>query len=169
MKGQLNSATGILFAAIIFAVGPDASADSNVTSRLEALQVSIDATGKESFAPAAQVKPGDLIEYRLVYDNTGKDPASQLAVNGPVPKGTAYVTGSASSPVKHELKFSYDGGKSWVTTPPLRTVRAPDGKASERPAPVEEITNVEWLAREPLKPGGEQAYRYRVRVTAAEQ
>ena len=81
----------------------------------------------------------------------------------------AKETGSAVSVVRSDLKFSYDGGKTFVSTPPIRTVRSPDGKATEVPAPVEEITNLEWLAREPLKPGSEQDYRYRVRVTPTPQ
>jgi len=168
MKGLHNQAWRLLAAFALASVSWAVVADASVTSRLEALQVSADASGTESFAAAGEVKPGDLIEYRLIYENAGKDPASQLAVNGPIPKGTVYVPGTAISAVKNDLKFSYDGGKSWVVSAPLRVIRGADGKASEQPAPPEEITNIEWLVREPLKPGSQQAYRYRVRVTAVQ-
>lgn len=147
-------------------VASAAQAEGPVSSRLEALKVTADAGGQESFAAAGEVAPGDLIEYRLTYANSGKSAVSQLAVNGPVPKGTAYVPGSASTAVRHELRFSYDNGQTWLATPPLREIRAADGKTLKRPAGPEEITNVEWQVREPLKVGATQAYRYRVKVLA---
>lgn len=147
-------------------LGASALAQGPVTSRLEAMKVTRDAAGAEAFAPAGEVAPGDLLEYRLVYANTGSSGISQLTVNGPVPKGTAYQPNSASAATRHTLRYSYDGGKTWVTTPPLREVRAADGEVRREPVPPEEITNIAWQVQEPLKAGSSQTYRYRVRVLA---
>lgn len=166
MKGSWHFAAQLAVTTALCVAAATARAD--VSSRLEAVNVTADANGKEHYAAAAAVKPGDLIEYRLVYENTGTAGVSQFTVNGPIPKGTVYVAGSATSAVKHGLKFSYDGGQSWAATPPLRAVRGADGKVREVPAPTEEITNIEWLAQEPLPAGAAQTYRYRVRVTAAQ-
>lgn len=165
MKSWLSGVTSVALIAASLSMGA-VRADGPVSSRLEALKVTADASGQESFVAAGEVAPGDLIEYRLTYANSGKTAVSQLAVNGPVPKGTTYVPGSASTTVRHELKFSYDNGQTWLSTPPVREVRAADGKTQQRPAGPEEITNVEWQVREPLKVGSTQAYRYRVKVLA---
>ena len=141
---------------------------SPVASHLEAFQVTRDAAGKEQFAPAGQVKPGDVIEYRLGYDNTGSQPVSQLAVNGPVPQGTAFIAGSAQTAVKSELRFSVDGGKTWASPPLKRSVRTAEGVSVEQIVAPQEYTNVQWLAREPLRAGGHQDYRYRVSVVSAQ-
>lgn len=141
-------------------------AQGPLNSRLDAVKVTRDAAGVESFVPAGEVAPGDLVEYRLTYANTGASGISQLTVNGPVPKGTRYVPNSAAAATRHTLRFSYDGGKTWLATPPLREVRTADGQVRREPASPDEITNIAWQVQEPLKPGSNQVYRYRVRVQA---
>ncbi|WP_293374448.1 hypothetical protein [Nevskia sp.] len=165
MKYVLSRVSVFLLLTLL-ASGFTAQAQGPVSSRLEAMKVTRDAAGVEAFAPAGEVAPGDLLEYRLVYANTGSTGISQLTVNGPVPKGTAYLPNSAAAATRHTLRYSYDGGKTWVTTPPVREVRAADGQVRREPLPNEEITNIAWQVQEPLKAGSSQTYRYRVRVLA---
>ena len=158
--------TALLFFA---AAAGSAQARETVTSKMEAFVVQTDAGGKESFRTATASKPGDVIEYRIRYDNNGNEPVSQLAVNGPVPVGTHYVVGSAKSETRNELLFSIDGGKSWQKSPVKRRKQRADGPASEELVAAEEYTNIEWRAAEPLRPGVVQQFVYRVRVIAEKQ
>ncbi len=38
--------------------------------------------------------PGDIIEYRMTFDNTGEDPADAVTITDAVPAGTTFVPGS---------------------------------------------------------------------------
>ena len=114
--------------------------------------------------PAAAAKPGDLVEYRIVYDNKGSRPIRDLRVNGPVPAGTTAVESSAQSSVRSQLRFSHDGGVNWQAAPVRRWKAEGEGEV----VPPSQYSNVQWIAQEPLSTGGSQRYSYRVRVTDAQ-
>ncbi len=138
-----------------------ALADEPVSSRMDAYRVVTATNGSEQLEAAASVKPGDVIEYQIVYDNAGARSVSDLRINGPIPSGTLYVDGSARTTVRSQLKFSADGGASWQAAPVKR--KSADGKRDEAVPPTA-YTNVQWTAQEPLQQGASQKYRYRVRV-----
>ena len=141
-----------------------AQADGAVQSRLDAYRIETQADGKEKTIPGASALPGSIVEYRLVYDNTGKAPVSGLVVNAPVPQEAQFVAGSASSAVKHTLRYSADGGTTWALPPLTRQVKTADGQTVAQTVPPEQYTHAQWTVLEPLKAGVAQEFRYRVRV-----
>lgn len=50
--------------------------------------------GKETLGDATQVRPGDVIEYRVTYKNSSDKPVSQFVATMPITEGLEYVAGS---------------------------------------------------------------------------
>ena len=73
-----------------------ALSEGALQSQMKAFVVTPQADGGESFEVAKSVEPGQVIEYRTVYSNTGESTITGLAVVGPVPPGTRYLGESAS-------------------------------------------------------------------------
>ncbi len=120
-------------------------------SRAEVEVVKVNEKGeKEIFRlPAAKVVPGDSVIYTNTYRNIGKEPATDIVINNPVPEHMNYVADSAFGQGSAIL-FSADGGKTFAT-PEKLTKKGSDGK--ERLVRPEEYTNLRWIVKE-LKPGG---------------
>ena len=137
-------------------------AHAEVASRMEAFRITTDAKGVEQAQPATTTSPGDLIEYRIRYENTDPKPVTQLAVSGPVPQGTALIVDSVKSPVKHVTVYSTDGGKSYQAAP----IKRKNAKGLLESVPASEYSAVQWRVQEPLKQGAPQQFSYRVRVNA---
>jgi uncharacterized repeat protein (TIGR01451 family) len=133
-------------------------------SRMDAYLVQTDPQGEEQLVPAESASPGDTIEYRLTYENTGPGPLSGLAVVGPIPEGTRYLGGSASTEVPHEFQVTIDGGETWQPEPVTRQVTGPDGTVREEVVPPREYDELRWRAQAPLEPDQVQVYVYRVSV-----
>ena len=72
-----------------------ALAEGDVSVALNAYRVTM-SQGKEAFVPAEQAKPGEIIEYRATYKNTGKQPVKDLMATLPVPQGLEYLPRTAS-------------------------------------------------------------------------
>ena len=119
-------------------------------SRMQAYVVMADVDGKESFDLAKSVEPGQVIEYRTVYSNSGNSSITGLAVVGPVPAGTRYLGNSATGSVTHVFEASIDGGASWHSEPLVRYVRQADGRKKREVIPPEEYTHVRWKAAESI-------------------
>ena len=66
-----------------------------VTLKLTQQKVVKGTDGKEKLLDAATVKPGDLIEYKVVYTNRSAKAVSGLVANLPIPEGLQYVPNSA--------------------------------------------------------------------------
>ena len=156
----------LLAGAIFFSLS--ALSEGSLQSRMEALLVITQVDGKETFATAKSVEPGQVIEYRTVYSNSGVSPISNLSVVGPVPAGTRYLDKSATSSVTHVFEASIDGGSSWHTEPLMRTVTQADGSKTQEVVPPEEYSHVRWKAAEAIARNSRQEYRYRVFVLPTE-
>lgn len=98
----------LLFAAVatLLAIPAMASDKGDVVVELAGKKVLKDAAGKETFASADTAKPGDVIEYRAVYINKGKQKVTDLLATIPAPEGMEYLPGSASP---HKFTASVDG------------------------------------------------------------
>ncbi|MFN3368126.1 MAG: hypothetical protein ACK4G4_10655 [Thermus sp.] len=101
------------------------------------------------------VKPGDVLEWRLVAENRSQGPLRQVALVLPIPKETFYLDGSAKPLVLGGAtirpEFSFDGGKSFGLPPLKRKVRVVEnGKEVEKEVEVkpEEYTHVRWVVPE---------------------
>ena len=156
----------LLTGAMFFSLS--AFSEGALQSHMKAFVVTPQADGSESFEVAKSVEPGQVIEYRTVYSNSGDSIISGLAVVGPVPPGTRYLGESASSDVTHEFEASIDGGTSWHNEPLVRMVRQPDGSDKEVVIPPQEYTHVRWKAADSIASNGSQEYRYRVFVLPTE-
>ena len=156
----------LLTGAMFFSLS--AFSEGALQSHMKAFVVTPQTDGSESFEVAKSVEPGQVIEYRTVYSNTGDSIISGLAVVGPVPPGTRYQGKSASSDVTHEFEASIDGGTSWHSEPLVRTVIQPDGSEKEVVIPPQEYTHVRWKAADSIASNASQEYRYRVFVLPTE-
>jgi uncharacterized repeat protein (TIGR01451 family) len=116
-----------------------ARADGDVTVKLDAQRVTV-TDGKATFSPATQTRPGDLIEYRATYTNTGAQPARQVLATLPVPTGMDFV-GHTALPVK--LEASLDG-RTYAAVPLVRRVKQADGREVVRTVPASEYRWLRW-------------------------
>jgi uncharacterized repeat protein (TIGR01451 family) len=145
-----------------------ALSEGALQSQMQAFVVLPQADGSETFEVAKAVEPGQVIEYRTMFSNTGDTAISGLAVVGPVPSGTRYLGNSATSDVTHAFEASIDNGNSWHSEPLMRKVTQADGSETEEVVPPEDYTHVRWKATESIASNGNQEYRYRVFVLPTE-
>jgi len=96
--------------------------------------------GKETRNTADQARPGDVIEYRAIYTNTGAGAVKQLAATLPVPNGMEYLPRTAA-PTR--LEASLDG-RTFAPVPLKRRVRLQDGREVEREVPTSEYRYLRW-------------------------
>lgn len=123
---------------------------------LEARKVVTAGDGKETTAPAATARPGDVIEYVATYRNTGKQPLAQLEATLPIPANTEFMPGTERPAT---AKASLDG-RSFQDMPLKRRVRR-NGVEVEEQVPVREYRYLRWY---PGALAGEKAVTYAARV-----
>ena len=113
--------------------------------------------------PTQSASPGDVVEYVLTYANQGDEAATNAVVEDPIPKGTTYVSGSATGDGAL-LTFSADGGKSFAEPVKLTyEVRLPSGAVERRVATPAEYTHIRWTIAK-LAPGAAGTVAFRVQV-----
>ena len=117
----------MVFSAAAFA----APAADPVKVGLQAFKVVLTG-GKESLVESKTAKPGETLEYRATYTNTGKKAVTNLAATLPVPQGMEYV---ALSSQPSSALASVDG-QNFSAVPLMR--RQADGK--EQPVPAAELS-----------------------------
>ena len=152
-----------LFAAIIVWVPPvlaqgvaadlskkGISEEGGVQVDLKHFKVVVGKDGKESFAPADEARPGEVLEYRAVYFNPAKTAVSDLGAKIPIPMGTEYLPDTAKPAL---AKASLDGVK-YAPMPLMRKVKRPDGTEVEEKVPYREYRSLLWDFKEV---GGEKA------------
>lgn len=116
---------------------------------------------REKHLPADAAQPGDLLEYRAEYRNTGRTPTTRLKAVVPVPaQGLEYLPGSASP---QAVSASVDG-RHFAPAPLTRAVTLPDGRRERRPVPVAEYRYLQWNLGE-LAPGASAVVKARMKVT----
>ena len=103
---------------------------SPVRAELVQKLVQSDAEGRERLVDAAQVKPGDRLQYELTYTNRTTGPVRGLQATLPIPEGTTYLPDSALPP---PAQASLDG--KTFAVPPLRRTVQKDGRSVEEIAP----------------------------------
>jgi uncharacterized repeat protein (TIGR01451 family) len=150
----------ILMSTVVVSFGL-ASASASLTGTLEAYRVVITDEGVEEFLPADNAHPSDVIEYRLVYSNTGDEPIQRVLITDPIPMGTRLVPPSASKPESGRVEFSIDGGKQFQPWPILIKTRTPDGGEKITKATPEMVTHVRWALDGAIPPDGGITLTYR--------
>jgi uncharacterized repeat protein (TIGR01451 family) len=108
----------------------------------------------------ANVVPGDTVIYTITYTNNGEKPATNVAINNPVPENMLYVDKSAEG-TGTRIVFSVDNGKSYS---PLASLKVRNKAGKERPARPDDITNLKWTLEKPLEPGGKGTVSYKAKV-----
>ena len=116
-----------------------------------------------SLSDKTKVAPGDRILYKIQLANRGDREASHASALGPIPAGTAYVAGTASTSPGLRIDYSVDGGKSFSSSPTI-TLTGKDGKPQVVPAPADRYTTVRWTWNTPLPAGAEANVSYQVQV-----
>lgn len=125
---------------------------------------------EERFTEATTARPGQVVEYRVFATNTGDTtlPASLVTVIGPVPEGTRFVPESAT-PSSDRILTEYwaeevdcpDAEDGMCFDEPPIVVEEGDGRRVLDPS---EYDAVRWTLLEPMEPGQEEPFFYRVTV-----
>lgn len=111
-------------------------------------------------AAKANVTPGDAVIFTTYYVNNGKEPASDIVIDNPMPEYMLYIEGTAEGP-ETRIEFSADKGKSFGAPDNLK-MKGEDG--NDRPAGPSDYTHIRWTLSKPLAPGGEGSVSFRAKV-----
>jgi hypothetical protein len=161
MQGWIRRfvAVATLAAAAVASMAAVSHADGDVAVTLAAQRVEAQSGGKETLAPADQAKPGDVIEYRATYHNSGATNVRELAATLPIPFGSEYIARSASpAPTLASLD-----GRTFSPLPLKRRAHLADGRDVMQEVPAREYRSLRWtLGTLPAR--GERTVRARVRL-----
>jgi uncharacterized repeat protein (TIGR01451 family) len=135
---------------------------ADVTSTLVAQRVDT-VDGKVVLRPAAQGKPGDVIEYSTTYRNGGTAVVAKLLATVPVPAGTTLIAGSAVPAV---AQASTDGVR-FSPIPLTRQVKLASGAERAEPVPLAEYRALRWDVGT-LAAGASAVVSMRVRIDVPE-
>ena len=109
------------------------------------------------------VSSGEVVNWSIVSNNVGNAVAHDYKTVGQIPKGTAFVEGSAKADGSARVTYSIDGGKTFIAVPTINEKQA-DGTMKQQPAPVSMYTQVSYEWADPLAAGGKLSASYQVRV-----
>ena len=111
---------------------------------------------------AAVVKPGEVLDWTVVSENSGNAAARDYKAVARIPRGTEFIAGSAKADGAKAV-YSIDNGKSFSEKPTVEEKQA-DGTVKRVAAPVAMYTNIRYEWSDPLAQGGKLAASYKVRV-----
>jgi len=96
--------------------------------------------GKDELQPAEKIKPGEVIEYRAQYANTGNAAVKGLAATLPIPAALEFLPGTESP---DGVQASTDG-KSYAAPPLKHISKAADGSTKIVIVPAAEYRFLRW-------------------------
>ena len=165
MKKYALWMVAVLGASALPAAAMAADSRSDVQVTLAVQRVVPGSDGKEVLAEAREIKPGDLLEYRAVYRNQGKQAARDVMAVLPVPANSlSYVPASAGP---QRVWASLDG-RTFEVAPLMRVVTLPNGKRESRPVPASEYRYLRWDLGD-IKPGDQATVAARMRMADVER
>ena len=131
---RVGAALAFLFAAAT------AWAQAQVATELVAEKLVRQASGKESFVKADDVKPGDVVVYTATYKNTGTAVAHALVATVPVPPGMDWqgAAGEKLAPSQASLD-----GITFSAIPLTRKVKVAD-KELQQAVPLNQYRYLRW-------------------------
>lgn len=132
-----------LAALALFAGAMPTRAASPLDSDLSAERIVLRADGREVQQPAQAVKPGDTVQYRARYRNSGAAALSNVVATLPIPPGTQFVSTNTQP---DGAQASVDG-VSFDAMPLTRRVRKADGHWETIQVPLAEYRALRWPAR----------------------
>lgn len=134
-----------------------AQAEPAVKAELTQMQV-VTENGKETLKPVQSVKPGDLIEYRVVYTNRSPKAVRDVQAELPIPEGLEYQPKSARPAQNAEAAVK---GGAFAREPLMR--EAAGGK--KEPVPYSEYRRLRWTLGQ-IAAGAKTEVSARARVSA---
>ncbi len=111
----------------------------------------------------AVVKPGEMIFWNLVSENSGNANAEGYTTTAKIPDGTSYVAGTATGEASPRVSYSIDGGATFSDKPMIDEKQS-DGSVKRVAAPVSMYTNILFKWENPLEAGSKLAAKYQVQV-----
>ncbi|RKQ71143.1 putative repeat protein (TIGR01451 family) [Litorimonas taeanensis] len=149
----------LTYSVLFLALCGNAQANEALKGQMTTNLITLKSDGSEASKPVKETAPGDLIEYRVEYKNTGKKPIKNLVVSAPIPGSTEFEMNSNATKVNASFEVSADGGASWGT-PPLWK------ETAEGPVQVDisEYDLVRWISQDEMPAGGKFTMKYRVTV-----
>ena len=121
------------------------------------------AGGRVALDKVENVHPGELLRWQITSVNEGAGAAHDYKAVGQIPRGTAFVAGSAAAEGTSTVTYSIDGGKTYSTQPVVEERQA-DGTVRRVPAPVSMYTELRYEWSDALAAGGKLSASYKVRV-----
>ena len=140
------------------------AAQPDVKVTLSAHRVSTTATGKESITSGDSAKPGEIIEYRAVYKNSGTAAARKLHGTLPIPVEMEYVADSAAP---SGVQASTDG-KNYSAVPLKRKVKLANGTLTNHVVPTSEYISLRWNLKD-LAPAASVTVSARMKIKDNQQ
>lgn len=140
------------------------AADAPLTGSIEAVKVVTHKSGEETFIPAEEANPKDVIEYRLTYANTGKSALHNVSVTDPVPFGTTYVVETATAPQNGTVDFSVDNGSTFHAWPVRVKTTNERGEEVWVDATPDMVTHIRWTVEGDLGPEAAIQLSYRATI-----
>lgn len=116
----------------------------------------------EEFSPTSEPRSGDLIEWKVIAKNDGRDAAKRLVTNLPIPSSTQYIAGTATGSTGVSVSFSIDGGKTF-SAKPMRVFHTANGDVS-KPVEVTSYTTVRWTYESDLAANSSASFSYEAKV-----
>ena len=112
-----------------------------------------------------QVRPGDVVRYRLAFTNPQRTPVRPVLAN-PIAPGMTFVAGSArTARADARAEYSIDGGKTYSTQPMEWVVV--NGRRVQRAAAPEKYTHVRWTVGGFVAPGATVVAEFDARFGAS--
>lgn len=150
----------LLLSLSFFVVVPALGAEQDAIEVVITVQkVEIQGGGEEVFAGAERVRPGDVIQYQILYRVRGKDEILELFAQLPIPDGMEYISDSAQPT---GVQGSIDG-KEFLPVPLQRQIESVKGGELLEAIPLAEYRFLGWPMRG-LAPGDEVFVSARFRV-----
>ena len=111
---------------------------------------------------ASAVKPGEILDWTIVSENSGNAAARDYKAVVRIPRGTEFIAGSAKADGAKAV-YSIDNGKSFSDKPTIEEKQT-DGTVKRVAAPVVMYTDIRYEWSDPLVQGGKLTASYKLRV-----
>ncbi len=146
-----------------FSSGAQAAGGTIKVTSIAEVEVTVTAKdGKKILhrTPVEKAIPGTEVIYTNTFENVGKQAASNIVINNPIPNASEYKAGSAFGR-DCEILFSVDGGKKFGLAEDLKIK---DAGGMERTALAREYTHIRWTYKGQLAAGKSSEVGFRATI-----
>ena len=119
-----------------------AQQNEDVSSELTVFKITLNESGEEVATEVDEVRPGDLIEYRLTYTNNTNESITNLVPTLPVPADMYYVAETASPEIKRAAYLS--NGDNFQEPPLTREETLSSGLKTIKEVLPQEYRRLQW-------------------------